>query len=359
MFNRIQHLQSFQDGIQKIPFQAEGKFRPGEIFRGAVIQKYPGGEVLVSAKGKQFLAHTKLHITEGDRYDFQVKSMGTRIELKVLSGEGLKLQSPIHIWASNRLARDKLANILLELSKAQNLKGLTPGSRQVFRALSQHFPALVYSKPGNDDILWLSRNLMGSGLFWEKRIARHLLGEKSKPWKKLSVSDIKGILLSLAKNLKVEEQDHHSESLAHKIKQALTLIEQNQFQNLSSIREGLGWFWFIPGLAEGGIRKAEVFIKKKETGKKIDFSMFIDFTRLGQMEVSVSIVESLIGVHILVEDGEKAEIVNRNLQLLKTSLENAGMVPGSISCDIKENQASGIIPFSDGEIPARVIHLVI
>ena len=360
MFHRITHIQSLQNAIQKPQLQAELKFKPGEIFRGTVIQRHPGGGVLVAAKGREFLAYTELSLTEGHKHNFQVKSTGAKIELKVLDQGTLKLHSPLHLWASSRMARDKLANILLELSAANNLKGLAPAATQVFKDLHQLLPAIIYGKPGDNDVLWLSNNLLGSGLFWENKVARFLFGDKKGSWNKLSATDMKGLLLSLNKSLRVEDHDpDHLKSIALKIKQALHLIEQDQFLNLSSVREGLGWFWFIPGLAEDGFRKAELFVKKKEAAKETYFSIFLEFTHLGEMEVLVSIVESVIGVRIVVEDMEKEEFVSKYLPLLETSLQNAGMDTGLIVCNTKEKQDPDLAPFCDEKHFSPSIHLVI
>ena len=360
MFHRITHIQSLQNAIQRTPLQAELTFKPGEIFRGTVIQRRPEGGVLVAAKGREFLAYTKLSLTEGHKHHFQVKSIGSKIELKVLDEGILKLNSPVHLWASSRMARDKLAGILLEISAANNLKGLAPASTQAFKDLHQLLPAIIYGKPGDNDVLWLSRNLLGSGLFWENKVARLLFGNKKGSWNRLSAADMKGILLSLDKNLRVEGYDqNHVQSLSLKIKQALHLIEQDQFLNLSSVREGLGWFWFIPGFAGDGFRRAELFVKKKETAKEIYFSIFLEFTHLGEMEVSVSIVESVIGVNIVVEDMEKEEFISRHLPLLETSLQNAGMDTGLIVCNTKEKQDHDFATFYDENSFSPSIHLVI
>jgi len=360
LFNKITHSQFLKNPIQKIPFPAELKLQPGEIFKGTVIQKYPGGGVLVAFKGKEFPAFTELNLTEGQKHHFQVKSTGQRIELKVLDGGVIKLRSPLHIWASSRTARDQLAGILKELAGARNLKGLSPEATAAFKSLSQLLPALVYSEPGGDDARWFSRFLLGSGLFWENKVARHLLGEKNKSWKKVLATDLKGILLSLNKSMKAEGHDQpHLESLVLKIKQAIDLIEQNQFLNLSSIREGAGFFFFVPGLADEGFKKAEVFVKNDEKENGLHLTLFLEFTRLGQMEVAVSVVESVISVKILVQDDETAKFITENLPLLEAGLQDEGMTIGTIFCDIKEKQGFEMTPFSDGKIPTPSIHLVI
>ena len=76
MLRRISHTPLPQHTIPNNPFQADLKFKPGEILKGTVIRKFPGGELLVSAEGKQFRAYTALNLIEGDRQYFQVKTLG-------------------------------------------------------------------------------------------------------------------------------------------------------------------------------------------------------------------------------------------------------------------------------------------
>ncbi len=77
------------------------------------------------------------------------------------------------------------------------------------------------------------------------------------------------------------------------------------------------------------------------------------------MEVLVSMVESVIGVRIVVEDMEKEEFVSKYLPLLETSLQNAGMNTGPIVCNTKEKQDPDFAPFCDEKNFSPSIHLVI
>ncbi|MBW2609903.1 MAG: hypothetical protein JRC68_06130 [Deltaproteobacteria bacterium] len=360
MLCRITHIQPSQRTALNSHLQADLKFKPGEILKGTVIQKFPGGEVLIAAKGKLFRAYTELNLMEGNKHNFQVKTVGPKIELKVLDGMIHKLGSPIQIWSSNRVARAGLASILLELSKAHNLSGLSRGLSQALKNLNQLFPSIVYNNQGDDSSLWASRSLLGSGLLWENKIVRYLLGKKNMPLKRLTASDLKGLLLSIGKIFSSEKQDHdHLRPLAVKIRQALFLIEQDQLLNVSSLREGLGWFWFISGLEEDGFRNAELFVKENESGDEIHFSMFLEFTRLGKMEVDASIIESVLGVKIRVEDTEKANFVTEHLPILEKGLQNTSLVTGSIVCDVKESQDLDFNPFPGGGMPSPSVHIVI
>lgn len=335
-------------------------FKPGEILKGTVIRKFPRGEILVAAKGREFQAYTTLNLKEGQRHHFQVNTTGSRIELKVLDDLIHKLDSPIQIWSSNRHARDRFAGLIRELIKAHNLTGLTKGSVQTLKNLSQLFPTIVFSDHGKDNGLWLQRFIIGSGLFWENKIVRYLLGDKNRSWKRLMAVDLKGVLLSLDGDLRTLEQDSdHIKSLAENIRQALSVIEQDQFLNLSSVREGLGWFWFIPGLKEDGFRKAELFVKEGKKEGETCFSIFLELSRLGQVVVDVAVMKGVISLKIFMEDRELANFVTENLSLLEKGIQEAGMMIGTIVCDVKEGLELDFNPFLDEEFQSQLVHLVI
>ena len=359
MLRRISHIHPSLRAIQRNNSQENLNFRHGEIIKGTVIQKYSGKEILVTAKGKQFHAYTTLDLLEGNKYRFEVKNEGYKIVLKVLDSLTHKLGSPLHLWSSNRITRNRIIGILRELSNAHNLAGLAKGTNQTLKNLDKLFPAIVFSDHGSNNSQWITSYLLGSGLFWENKILQYLSGEKNKSWKRLMVSDLKGLLLSLDKSLRVVSQDNDQlRSLAVKIREALFLIERDQFLNLSAMKEGLGWFWYIPGLAEDGFKNTELFVKKGKKEEGIYFSILLEFTFLGHVEIDASIIESIIGIKISVEDAEKASFVTKNLPILEKSIQDTGIATGKIVCDIKERQDLDINPFSErGEQSS--VHIVI
>lgn len=360
MLHRVNPVRSLTGVTQKDTVRTPFGLKAGDIFQGTVIQRYPGREILVSARGGQFHAHTALNLLEGERHQFQVKTIGSKVHLEVLDGVFQKLSSPIQIWAASRLARNRLTDILTDLCSAGHLKGLSRGSREAMGHLQRLFPFVVYGREGDGDSLSISRYLQAGGLFWENKIARLLLRGENRSWKRLPATDLKGILLSLEKDLgRGAGENSPVKTLAGGVQEALHLIEQDQFLNLSTAREEIGWFWFIPGLKEEGFRKAEVFVRESEEDDETSFTMLIDLTWLGLLAVEVSIVDSVIGVKIYAEDEEKAGVVTDNLSLLGSSFQKIGLTIGTIACQVRGEKDLEFIPFSEGLVPSASIHLVI
>lgn len=360
MIPTINEIVSSGPSLQKSSHQKGMTFKTGDVFHGTVIRRYPGGEFLVSAGGRQFRASTALNLMVGQKHTFQVRTPWPRIELKVLDGDLAKGLSPVQMWASSRRGRNRLVRILQDLVQAHNLKGLNPEARPAFKALSGLLPAMIYREPEMDGAKWLTRYLLGSGLFWENKLACHLLGEKNRPWNRILGEDLKGLLLSLERGLAVNgPEGRQLESLAMRITEALHLIEQDQFLNLSSLREGVGWFLFLPGLEENGFNRAEVFVEKRNQEEGIHFSMLLEFSHLGPVEADVFVTDPTIGVRIFVDDEEKAAFVTGHLPLLEGALQKVGMRAGPLFCGVKEKGDLDMNPFGDGKWEAPCIHLVI
>ncbi|MFH1491613.1 MAG: hypothetical protein ABII06_22105 [Pseudomonadota bacterium] len=355
--NHIQLPPKVQPGDQA---RVELKFKTGDILKGTVLRRYPGGEVLLSSRGRQFLAQTALDLREGQKHRFQVISPGPKIELKVLEENPLGLRNALHLWAATRQGRGKLSETLLRLTSSEHLRNLNPSSAQALKRLSQLLPAVIYGRPGNEPFQWISRHLLSSGLFWENKVARSVMEGKIRSLKHLSATDLKGLLLSLEKSLGSEKgKGSETESLLLQVREAIHWIEQDQFLNLSSLEEGLGWLWVIPGMEEEGFRRAEVFGEKREEGEGFYLSMFLEFTRLGDVEVGVSLEQSVIGVRIFLEDEEKAGFINRDLPLLESGLRDAGLTVGRMLCEVKGDHTPAGRPFAGRTGGAPSIHLVI
>ena len=283
----------------------------------------------------------------------------------IILSEGGKLKNtsalPLLTWQSIPSLKGGLAGLLLELTTGRNLPGLNVETGNALNNLRNLLPALIFSDRSDDNFSWISRFILGSGLFWENKILQYLLGEKNRSWKRLVSTDLKGSLLFLDKSLQAEDHgDKDIQSIAEKTRKALDLIEQDQKANLSSLRDQVGWFVAIPGLEEEGFRHGALFFKKVMKGEGFHFSLFLEFTNLGRIQLDVTLIDSIIGMEIFTEGQEKADFVNENLHLLEVSLQELGMKTGRITCEVRELVGSDNLgPIPGEEEQPSPVHLVI
>lgn len=335
MFRRIGQTRIIQPGETRGTSKGVPPFKPGDRIQGTVVQRLPGGDVLLYAGRRRFQAHATAPLREGGRYHFKVLTPGPRMELKVLNREQpTRRASPLFLWASARKGRRPLGALLKEIAMI-NVRGRqAPALKRALDPLKSVLPALVYRGSERAIPRWLSQAFVSSGLFWESKLARFLMrggGQNPPEW---LTKDLKGILLSLEKALMEGESSKSQGFMLARAREALQFIEQDQLLNLASIRDGLGWYWFIPGLEEEGFQRGEVFSKGHKKGEGITITLLLQLSHLGLIKVDLSQFEKKIHVRILAKEEKTVECIDRRLQELKKGFEERGMSPGFLNCEV-------------------------
>jgi hypothetical protein len=306
----------------------------GDVIRATVMGRLPEGGTLLLVNGKQLNLLTELNLPEGSKQLFQVTVTGSKIELRPLENPPLKPDPPA-LSISPNAARMNLTSVIQELVTALDQTELSRMAAQGAKDLKQIMASILYSDPGKNNGIWIKENILASGMLWESKVAELLSDENNNSIKRAMKGDLKAILLSLQKALHSENGDH-ADAVAMKVKQALNLIEGNQHINFSTLEDGLGWLFVIPGAEKDGFNKAEVFVKKRGESKGISFSVLAEFTQLGRFEADVSMMESRVSVRILMDDEKKSEIVNNNLSVLESGLKALGLNNIALSCYIRK-----------------------
>lgn len=298
--------------------------RKGDVIRGEIVRDYGKGDVEIRSGGAAFRAFTTLRVREGGQYDFRVKVEAGANRPAVLER------------VATKVPRQNLPALLSEITSGLPLKDLSPRAAAILRNLSHAIPANLYPGPTGDSVSWLSRFLTDGGLFWESKVARELLRQSRHDWRTRLGSDLKGMLLELRKSLESERRDLSGiEATFKKVDEALDLIQTSQMENRDQLREEGCWALFVPGRPEEGFKGAELHVRRDGKGKEIRFALFLDFSRLGPMQVTASILESTLTARIEVSEERDAEFVRMGLPLLEDGLKRAGLVPGPLSCLVR------------------------
>jgi hypothetical protein len=329
---------SFRQNLREIGIN----LKDGQIIRATVLGKLPGGNTLLSVNGKQLHVPTQLNLPEGSKLMLQVTLTGSKINLIPVETSSLKPEI-LTTSMPGTSAKEITPGILSELKAALDQGGLNNMAAQGAKDLRQIMPSIQYSDPGKNNGAWIKENILAGGMLWENKVAEFLSDENNLSIKKLMKGDLKAILLSLRKALETEDGSH-SDAAALKVKQVLSLIENTQLHNLAALEDGLGWLFFIPGSMDG-FSKAEVFFKKGDASNGTYFSVLADFTRLGRFEARVTMMDSMTSIRILMDDKEKAEIVNESLSLLEAGIKALGLKNVALSCDVrKATDVPGEVP---------------
>jgi len=337
--SQITSSNSFQQSLKDSGIN----LKDGQVVRATVLKVLPDGGALLSVNGRQLDMPTPLNLPEGSKLLLQVTLTGSKIELRPVENASLKPETPASSVTASP-AKEIPPGIISELKAALDQAELNNITAQGAKDLKQIMPSILYNDPGKNNGAWIKENILAGGMLWENKIAEFLSEENNLSVKKLLKGDLKAILYSLQKVLETEDGGH-ADAVALKVKQALSQIENMQLQNLTTLEDGLGWLFFIPGLVKDGFTRAEIFVKKRDGSRGISFSVLAEFTRLGRFEARVSMVDSMTSIRMLMDDKEKAGIVNDNLSILESSIKALGLNNVALSCDVrKAADAQGEVP---------------
>ncbi len=358
--NTIKGTAQIQGKARANPESKPLRLRPGQILSGKILQVKADGLVLIASGNKSFEAHTSLSLREGGKYQFLVGSIGPQIELKVLgSGDSIP-DSALKAWDSGREMRRMFSAILRDLSEGRPAShpGKAPG--QTLQQIRRLLPLLFYQGPNQDEALILPQRLMATGMFWENKVLRQLLmPENEKSLENLRMDDLKGLLLRLKEELQSGgETSRDLRATMEQVDRLLSIIQNQQELNLSAIREGWAWYWFIPGGDERGFLFGEAFGKKSGDGKTHHIQMNLTFTRLGEIWVAGHLRDGDVSVDIRATSGRVASFIEKNLPLLEKGLKQKGLKIGRLACELMP-EGSSFNPFDEGMVSRSAIDVVI
>lgn len=325
-----------------------------DVVEGKVLRNLTGNKVLISVSGKLFEANAQTTLQENETHRFQVLAVRPQIVLKVLDVYSSTLPSALQLWAGSRAMPEQFARALKELLHLQNFSQPSHDVKEVFEALRLLISESVYD-PLKADGRLLAQSLFSRGIFFENKLSRHFLDPKESDLAKLLERDLKGLILYLMKQLK-EEGPEDKQNLMGKLQEALDFIERDQRLNLSSLREGFGWCWFLPEWDEESCGKTEIYGRRENDEGSFRLCMRLDLTHLGETEVNVLFADSSLNIRILMKEAEGLKLVEENLDILKSALKDAGLKLKGLSCERKKGEF--VPPFRKTDDDSPSVHVV-
>ncbi|RLB16121.1 MAG: hypothetical protein DRG82_10000 [Deltaproteobacteria bacterium] len=324
------------------------QFIPGQIFQGKVIHQKANGSLLVTTGGKTFEARTAVSLAEGKSYSFLVRKGAPWIELKVMGNGDSGLVPAGKKWISGQKNRLLFGRLLGELASSQGLKNL-----------KNLLPVLLYQGPAQADALWLSRNVLSSGIFWENKVFRYLLGRVDDPVTAVRENDFKGMLLFLKQEIDGSSLPEPERLVQMgRIDHLLLLLENHQELNLEALRNGWGWYWFLPGGDQSGLLHGELFGRKGEEDDFHHVHMDLFFSRLGGIHADCALRKRSVGLSLQVTDESVGRFLEKNIALLKKAIEKRGLSVTRITCETTK-EANVFYPFSREEGGKGLMDVVI
>ena len=310
--------------------------KKGSLIKGIVIRKLKDGDFIISSGGKDFKAHSAVPLKNGKNYDFIVLSSKDKIELKVLEIDNKSVGNIIKLFSSANVIGRRLTDALSVLVNSKSFKNHPSQVSSLIIKLQNMVNFPILKKDISEIMTWVNKNIQGSGIFWETKVIQLLTGKKGLMTKDMADTDLKGLLLKLIKNIEKNSDDREgTKVISMKAKEALHLIEQEQIMNLNAMREDLGWFVHLPIIHDDDFLSSEFFVKENKEDA-LRFSLFLDMSYTGKMNIDVSIIKDTVSVHIDVEKEEAKDFIMESIGELEESFKNMGINIANISCEVQE-----------------------
>lgn len=327
-------------------------FRKNRVISAKVLKLLPRGNAQLLVNGQKVVAKTALLMKPGEE-----------VQLKVLSQKDdiiLKLMGPVQ-----KMTTRQISSLVGFFSKNESMPD--PTGIKI-----KNVKALLYDmalKSDDPDKTFLPKLIEKSGLVWEKKVARALLGNtiSSDMKDKLDMllkQDIKGNIL--------KELSGADPGKFETLKTAAAFSETlENFQVLNHNNSDSGRFLLpFPIFSESSFSFGQLLIdtgdktKKdaKDADKLIQLSFLLDMSRLGPLRADFSILKKKMTGRFLLKDEDTCKYVESMLPELKTRLAGIDYQVHQITCvtaEKKDIQHSSLIETLVKARDDQVLNIVI
>jgi hypothetical protein len=332
-------------------------FMSGDTLSGKVLKVSTESRAVLLVNGRQMEVLSTAPLKEGRWYQFLVQTTGPEMVFKVLDTAGSEIPQALRALASLDMVKKSIGSGLVDLLGQLASMSLTPKSRQILLELKAIADRLLY-RSGREDGGWVLDSLKASGLFWENKVARHLLDPRGKLGRLHENRDLKAILQRLAKGLAGEAMDEaEKRRTVHMIENMIQLVEKEQFASLSADNLGWQWCWTLPEHEPSSFGGAEIFGRGEQDGDGIHLFLRLAFSTVGQVEAQVSLCGATLRIEISLEDHEKLIAALEELEDLRRRLDGSGRKVVQLSCEVKPQGQAMVTPSGHQDLEGAV-HVV-
>ncbi len=332
-------------------------FLPGDTFSAKVLKVLPERRAILVVNGRQVEVLSTVPLKEGRSHQFIVQTTGPGTLLRVLNAGGTDIPPALRALATMDSVMPRIGRGLVDLIGHVSSMTLSVKSEQVLSELRRVADQILYQS-GREDGRWFLKSLGVSGIFWENKVARYLLGPRRGSVQPQGDQDLKAVLYRLAKGLGEEALEATEKQRSTRmVEDMIQLIENEQFISLSAEKLGWQWCWILPGHDAASFGGGQIFGGKGSKGDGIHLAMRLAFSILGQVEAEVSLHGTALSVQMTVEDEEKLGAALEDLEDLRERLEGSGMKVARLSCEVR-SQGQGQAAFLALQELEGTVHVV-
>ena len=317
------------ENLSKSPLPLE----KNEVISGKVLRLLSESKATLLIKGRQVIAKSPYPLTQGSLLSFKVEKTSPFPILKLI-GATFKESGGVNVPMVMSAIKENLWEALFEDIGQYRLP---KGDITRFRVLMNDLTWRWSSKTKPDSLKGL---IDKSGLGWESKLKNIAFkgSVKGDEFERLLAGDLKGMISRW-----IALQDKQDVLL----KRFVSVIKNTQLLNLTSTDQDRKIFLPIPILLPQGIFTiAQLLIHLPRKGRRsssgnrerdlFHISFLLELTRLGPMRADLTIKGKEITGQFILTTKEAKSIVERNLPLFLSRMEEAGFKIYKMTCKLKD-----------------------
>lgn len=307
---------------------------PDDVVKGRVLKQFAPGDILLSIRGKQIRAHTKVPLREGMRISLKLSLETSVPTLKLIDVQASQGRT-VNLAAIHGAIDD---NIWSRVYEALDDSVLSSKDRNDIKTLMEKISQMLLTRPGGEGLKAL---IDASGFTWENKLAQILTqtGMTTDIMDALTHGDLKGLIS------KVLMETKGSDTVLNTMISALDNI---QLLNIHGNDKTQMLFLPLPlQFIQGTMGMAQLLLQfpredpSQEGGggkdRQYRVVMLLELSTLGAIRAELLLNETKLQGRFLVEQENALECIEIHIPFFMDTLQERGFTIGHMGCQLVES----------------------
>ena len=321
---------------------------PDDIVKGRVLKRFASGDILLSIRGKQIRAQTRVPLHAGMRISVKLSSENGVPTLKLIEVQEAQGSKAVNLPAIRGAIDD---NIWGRLYDALDESVLSSKDRTDIKTLMGKISQMLLTRPGGDGLKAL---IDASGLTWENKLAETLIQTSMTAdiMDSLTHGDLKGLLLKVLMNTK--ESDTVLQPL-------ISALDNIQLLNIHGNDRAQMLFLPLPlQFIHGTVGLVQLLLQfpledppqegEVKKDRQYGVVMFLELSTLGPIRTELVLTGTKLQGRFLVEQKNALECIEAHIPSFMDMLKERGFTIEHMGCQrvessiVKQSLVNEIFP---------------